>query len=136
VNYTIGLINESRIKNADLTAAINNALPQGNVISVYNVISAANLTNDPTAKLLRLSEDSIFNEIFTESFYDVIRAAKDRFADFSQNANFHRIMRELKKNPNLARQRLLNPKNPEGSPSQTFYAKAILDELAKHYTAR
>jgi Protein of unknown function (DUF3644) len=58
VNYTIGLVNESRIKNADLTAAINNALPQGNVISVYNVISAANLTNDPAAKLLRLSEEN------------------------------------------------------------------------------
>jgi EC042_2821-lke REase/Protein of unknown function (DUF3644) len=135
VNYTIGLVNESRIKNADLTAAINNALPQGNVISIYNVISAANLTNDPAAKLLRLSEESIFNEIFTESYYDVIRMAKERFSDFSQNAEFHRIMGELKENPNLAKRRLLNPKNPEGS-AQTFYAKRILDELAKHYTAK
>lgn len=135
VNYTIGLVNESRIKNADLTAAINNALPQGNVISVYNVISAANLTNDPSAKLLRLSEESIFNEIFTESFYDIVRTAKERFSDFSQNSEFHAIMRELKKNPNLARTRLLNPKNPDGS-SQTFYNKTALDELAKHYTMK
>src|SRR5690348_15309004 len=59
VNYTIGLVNESRIKNADLIAAINNTIPQGNAIAVYNVISAANLTNDPTAKALRLSEESI-----------------------------------------------------------------------------
>jgi hypothetical protein len=135
VNYTIGLVNESRIKNADLTAAINNALPQGNMISVYNVISAANLTNDPAAKLLRLSEDSIFNEIFTESYYDVLRAAREQFVDFSQNAEFHRIMGELKENPNLAKRRLLNPRNPGGS-GQTFYTKKILDELAKHYTAK
>jgi hypothetical protein len=113
VNYTIGLVNESRIKNADLTAAINNALPQGNVISVYNVISAANLTNDPAAKLLRLSEESIFNEIYTESYSDVIKAAKDRFLDFSQNAELHKIMAGLKENPNLARRRLLNPKNAD-----------------------
>ena len=129
VNYTIGLVNESRIKNADLTAAINNALPQG------NVISAANLTNDTSAKLLRLSEESIFNEIFTESFYDIVKTAKKRFSDFSQNSEFHAIMREVKKNPNLARVRLLNPRNPDGS-SQTFYSKTALDELAKHYTMK
>jgi hypothetical protein len=135
VNYTIGLVNESRIKNADLTAAINNSLPQGNVISVYNVISAANLTNDPTAKLLRLSEDSIFNDIFTESYYDVVRAAKERFSNFTQNSDFHKIMGELKEDPNLAKRRLLNPRNPHGS-AQTFYAKKILDALGKHYTAK
>jgi hypothetical protein len=135
VNYTIGLINESRIKNADLTAAINNALPQGNVIAVYNVISAANLTNDPSAKLLRLSEESIFDEIFTESYYDIVNAARRKFSDFSQNADFHKVMRDLRKNPNLARTRLLNPKNPEGS-RQTFYSKNVVDELTKHYTAR
>ena len=135
VNYTIGLVNEARIKNADLTAAINNSLPQGNVIAVYNVISAANFTNDPQAKLLRLSEDSIFNEIFTESYYDVVKAAKERFADFSQNSDFHKIMGELKEDPNLARRRLLNPKNPSGS-GQTFYAKKILEELGKHYTPK
>jgi hypothetical protein len=135
INYTIGLVNESRIKNADLTAAINNALPQGNVIAVYNVISAANLTNDPSAKLLRLSEESIFGELFTESYFDVVSAAKQRFSDFSQNFEFHEIMRELKKNPNLARMRLLNPKKPAGS-QQTFYSKNIVDELEKHYTAR
>jgi hypothetical protein len=135
VNYTIGLVNESRIKNADLTAAINNALPQGNVIAVYNVISAANLSNDPSAKLLRLSEESIFGELFTESYYDIVSTAKQKFSNFSQNSEFHRIMRELKTNPNLARMRLLNPKNPKGS-QQTFYSKKILDELESHYTAR
>jgi hypothetical protein len=44
-------------------------------------------------------------------------------------------MRELKKNENLRRIRLLNPKNPKGA-SQSFYSKRIYDELAKHYAAR
>jgi hypothetical protein len=135
VNYTIGLVNESRIKNADLTAAISNALPQSNVIAVYNVISAANLTNDPSAKVLRLSEDSIFNELFTETYYDIVSTAKQKFSDFGQNSKFHGLMRELKKNTNLARARLLNLKNPGGQ-QQTFYSKSLVNELAKHYTAR
>jgi hypothetical protein len=135
VNYSIGLVNESRIKNADLTAAINNALPQGNVIAVYNVISAANLTNDPAAKAVRLNEESIFNDIFTESYYDVVRAAREMFVNFVQNAEFNQIMRGLKKDPNIARTRLLNPRNPNGG-QQTFYSKRIFDELMKHYKLR
>jgi hypothetical protein len=135
VNYSIGLVNESRIKNADLVAAINNALPQGNVLSVYNVISAANLTSDPTAKLVRLSEESIFNDIFTEGYYDVVRAAREMFSDFIQNAHFNEIMRALREDQNIARTRLLNPRNPNGG-QQRFYSKKIFDELAKHYKRR
>jgi hypothetical protein len=135
VNYSIGLFNETRIKNADLTASINNSVPNGNAIAVYNLISAANLTNDPSAKRLRLSEDSIFNDIFTESYYDVVATAKERFKDFVMNKQFYETMRELKKNSNIARTRLLNPRNPEGG-RQIFYSRKIFDELTKHYTLR
>jgi hypothetical protein len=135
VNYSMALVAESRIKNADLTAAINNAAPQGNVIAVQNVISAANLTNDPSAKQLRLSEESVYESLFTETYHDVVEAARKRFSDFTQDREFNDIMRGLKKNPNIARTRLLNPKNPNGS-HQTFYNEKILEELAKHYKER
>jgi hypothetical protein len=135
VNYSMALVAESRIKNADLTAAINNAEPQGTVIAIQNVISAANLTNDPSAKQLRLSEETVFDKLFTEGYHDILQLARKRFSDFSQNKEFNEIMRDLKKNPNLARTRLLNPKNPDGT-RQVFYNRAILDELAKHYKAR
>lgn len=79
VNYSMALVAESRIKNADLTAAINNAAPQGTVMAVQNVISAANLTNDPSAKQLRLSEESIYENLFPYTYYDVIDAAKKDF---------------------------------------------------------
>jgi hypothetical protein len=105
------------------------------VIAVYNVISAASLTNDLAAKTVRLSEESIFNDIFTEGYYDVVRAARGMFSDFVQNADFNQTMRELKKDPNIARTRLLNPRNPYGG-RQTFYSKKIFDELAKHYKLR
>ncbi len=133
VNYSIALLNESRIKNADLTAAINNALPQGDVIAVHNVISAAQLTNEPSAKLVRLSEESVFSNIFTETYADVLRTARERFVNFLQNTRFNQIMCELKKNPSIKKTRLLNPKNPNGG-GKDFYHKRIYDELAKHYT--
>jgi hypothetical protein len=133
VNYSIALLNESRIKNADLTAAINNSLPQGDVIAVHNVISAAQLTNEPSAKLVRLSEESVFSSIFTETYADVLRTVRERFVDFLQNARFNQIMSELKKNPSLKKTRLLNPKNPSGG-GKDFYHKRIYVELAKHYT--
>lgn len=135
VNYSIGLINESRIKNADLIAAINNQGTQKNVMTVLNVISSAKLSNDPNAKLLRLSEESIFTELFTEGYYDIVEAAEKRFSDFKLNKDFYALMKEIKANPNLARKRLQNPKKPDGQ-SQTFYTKAVLDELAKHYSIR
>src|SRR5208337_3465745 len=125
--------NESRIRNADLTAAINNSVPQGNVIAVHNVISEARLTDNSSAKQVRLSEDSIFSNIFTETYADVLRAARERFADFLQNARFNGIMGEMKKDPSIRRTRLLNPKNPNGG-GKDFYHKRIYDELAKHYT--
>jgi EC042_2821-lke REase/Protein of unknown function (DUF3644) len=135
VNYSMALVAESRIKNADLTAAINNAIPQGNIIAIQNVISSANLTNDPSAKKLRLSEESVYDNLFPHTYYDVIDAAKKRFSNFHQNKQFNDIMRELKKNPNLARNRFLNPKNQAGT-HQTFYSNLILDELAKSYKER
>jgi EC042_2821-lke REase/Protein of unknown function (DUF3644) len=132
VNYSMALVAESRIKNADLVAAINNATPQGNVIAIHNVVSAANLTNDPSAKQLRISEDTVFDNLFPLTYYEVIDAAKKRFSNFTRNRQFNDLMRELKRSPNLARVRLLNPKNPEGQ-HQTFYSRLIMDELAKKY---
>ncbi len=134
VNYSLALINESRVKNADLVAAISNATPQPNVITVHNIVSGATLTQNPGAKLIRIAEESVFSSIFTETYDDVLRTARERFSDFLQNARFNRIMRELKKNPNIRRTRLLNPKNPSGG-GKDFYHKRIYDELAKHYTA-
>lgn len=132
VNFSIALVNESRIKNADLTAAINNATPQGNVIAVKNIISAASLTSDASARLVRLEEETVYGELFTDTYYDVVRKAREMFVDFTQNSEFNEIMRELKKDGNLMRIRLLNPRNPKGA-SQNFYSKQIYDELSKHY---
>jgi sigma54-dependent transcription regulator len=135
VNYSMALLNESRIKNADLIAAISNAAPQEGVIVVHNVIARANLTTDPSAKQIRLSEESVFSTIFTETYADILAVSRRMFGDFSQNARFNSIMRRLKKDPSLRKRRPLDPKTPEGY-GKDFYHKRIYDELAKHYTLR
>jgi len=134
VNYSLALVNESRIKNADLIAAINNATPQPNAIAVHNIVSCGTVTFDSAAKQVRIAEESVFSSIFTETYDDVLRTARVRFGDFLQNAHFYEIMRELKKNPNIRRIRFLNPKNPDGV-GKDFYHRRVYDELAKHYTS-
>lgn len=111
VNYSMALINESRIKNADLIAAISNAGPQEGVLVVHNVIARASLTTDPSAKQVRLSEESVFSTIFTETYSDVLAASRKMFSDFSQNARFNSIMRRLKRDPNLRKRRPLRSEN-------------------------
>ena len=133
VNYSVALVNESRVKNADLVAAINNADPQPNVIAVHNIVSGGSLSLDPTAKQIRITEESVFSAIFTETYDDVLRTARHKFGNFLQNARFNKIMAELKKDPNIRKTRLLNPKNPNGG-GKDFYHKRIYEELAKHYT--
>jgi hypothetical protein len=135
VNYSMALFNESRIKNADLIAAISNATPQESVLVVHNVIARANFTTDPSAKQIRLSEESIFSTIFTETYGDVLATCRKMFGDFSQNARFNTIMQELKKDPNLRKRRPLDPKTPDGC-GKDFYNKRIYDQLATHYTLR
>jgi Protein of unknown function (DUF3644)/EC042_2821-lke REase len=135
VNYSMALFNESRIKNADLIAAINNAVPQENLLVVHNVIAGATFTTDPSARQLRLSEETIYSDIFTETYAEVVANARRRFSDFSQDSRFNEIMRQLKVNPNIRKLRLLDPNNPNSS-RKDFYHRRIYDELAKFYTSR
>jgi hypothetical protein len=135
VNYSVALINESRVKNADLVAAINNANPQPHSIVVHNVISGGNLVQDPAAKPIRIVEETLYGTIFTETYREVVRKAREKFVDFIQNIRFNKIMDELKKDPNIRTTRLLDPNNPDGA-AKDFYHKRIYDELAKYYTAK
>jgi uncharacterized protein DUF3644 len=134
-NFSMALFNETRIKNADLIAAIRNAPPYGEALVVHNVIARANFTTDPSARQVRLREESIYSDIFTESYVEVVANARRKFCNFSQDSHFNEIMRQLKGDPNIRNVRLLDPRNPKSS-RKDFYNKRIYDELAKHYTAR
>jgi hypothetical protein len=134
VNYSVALINESRVKNADLIAAINNSVPQENLFVVHNVIAGASFTSESSARQVRLSEDTILS-IFSETYADIVANARKKFSDFKQNPRFNGIMRRLKEDPNIKVSRSLDPRNPKSS-QQNFYHKRIYAELAKFYTPR
>ena len=112
---------------------INNASLQPNVIAVHNVISSGTLVQHPSARPIRIIEETLYGTIFTETYSDVVRNAREKFSDFSQNPRFNQIMQEIKRNPNIRTPRLLDPHNPDSS-AKDFYHKRIYDELAKHYT--
>lgn len=133
VEFNMSLLNVKRIKNADLIAGIDNSTTQDNTITIKNIITDAVLSNSPSAKEIRIKEDHLFNDVYTEKYYAVIENARQLFSDFKQNKRFNHLMAKFKEDPNLHRVRLLDPDNPNSS-KKSFYSKQIYEELAKHYT--
>lgn len=90
------------------------------------------VTNDPTATAVMLSEEDITDKYPWD--YDVLstRLSK-RYSDFKMNSKYHRIRKKLEKDKRFAYERLLNPKNPNGS-KKTFYNPNIQKEFDGHYT--
>lgn len=135
VDFSMNLTNEKRIKNADIIAGINNANSQGNIIVIQEAPEDFRITSDPKAKERRISEEHVFQVLFTETYAAVAREARRSFSDFKQNYEFNRLMAKFKKDPNLCRVRYLNPSNPKGA-KQEFYSKEIYKELAEYYTLK
>jgi hypothetical protein len=134
VEYKMSLMNEKRVKNADIVAAINNSQEQPINIRVEDQDKGFRLSDDPNAKEIRISEDDVYKTVFTEEYSKIIKEAKSRFKDFKQGKKFNSIMRELKQKQTLHRVRSLDPENPKIA-RKDWYSKKIYDELAKYYDA-
>jgi hypothetical protein len=132
VEYRMSLINEKRVNNADIVAAINNVDPQTATFAVVNAGGSMRLTDDANAKEIRLTEEDLYSKIFTEEYSTVTAEARRRFKDFKLGARFHEIMRELKKDATLHRVKYLDPNNPR-SLKKDWYSKKVYEELAKFY---
>jgi len=133
VDFKMNLINETRIKNADLIAGINNSVQQDNVITLLNIMSNVKISDNPDAKEIRIKEAHLLDDLYTETYYDVVKHCKGIFLDFKQNPDFNAIMSRLKSNPELHYVRYLDPRRKGGS-SKDYYSKKIYDELGKYYT--
>lgn len=130
--FNIALINESRIKNADIIAGITKDETESK-LSISNVLGTIKVTNDDTAKRVMIEEESLFKTIYTIPYDDVVKKARQIYSDFKQNANFNRIMKEIKENPSIHRKRFLDVVNKTGI-GRDFYSSEIFSELGKHYT--
>lgn len=132
VDYRISLINEKRIKNADIIAGISGNPDAENIIVVQNSLSDVVISNDPSAKKIRVTEESLYDDIYTESYRTVTTKSREIFSGFVQGKEFNRIMKNIKQDPSLHKKRYLDPSSSKGS-NRSWYSKAIYDELAKHF---
>jgi hypothetical protein len=132
-SFKMALMNESRIKNADVVAAITKDKSNAS-INVENVIDKFILVTDESTegvKHVKIDEESLFKTIYTLAYPEVFKKCKEYFIDFKQNKEFHDLLNKLKKNPNLYKKRYANVLKPTNY--QGFYSEKIFEELGRHY---
>lgn len=89
------------------------------------------LSNDPNAQELRLTEEQI-KDRYPLTYKDLTAKCRERFSDFKLDQKHHRLRKNLRNNRRFGFERKLHPDNPK-STKTWFYSYAILRELAKHY---
>jgi len=132
--FNVAVVNENRIKNADIIVGITKDKSVANVL-ISNDLGMYNITNDGSAKKVQIQEESLFKTIYVLSYYQVRNMSQELFSDFKQNAKFNRIMKSLKDNPTFNNKRYLDFNNKTGV-GQDWYTHAIFEELKKHYTLK
>lgn len=91
-------------------------------------------TNDPNAPEMRLSEAAEL-DMYPLTYNELTSTLTTRYEDFVINNEYHKIRKSLVGDLRYAKERLLNPKNPQSSKT-CFFSRAILDEFDKHYKLR
>ena len=134
MTYKMSVINENRVKNADIIAAITKNSKEA-TINVDNVLGKLELTDDETAKKVKIEEDSLYDKIYTENYNDIVRESRKTFTDFIKNTRFNKIMKGLKGNPNFHKVRFLDIKKQSGG-GKDYYTKRVYEELGKHFKSR
>ncbi|MBL7839771.1 MAG: DUF3644 domain-containing protein [Cyclobacteriaceae bacterium] len=134
LTYKMSVLNENRIKNADIVAAITKNSSDA-TISVDNVLGKIELTDDEGVKKVKVEEESLYEKLYTETYNDVIKKCRVMFSDFSKNAKFNKIMKGLKGNPNFHKYRFLDVKRQSGG-TKDYYTINVYDELSKHFKAQ
>jgi hypothetical protein len=91
------------------------------------------LTDDPNAPAIRLEEEEILKKKYPLDYKALTEKLKKRFEDFKINKKFHKLRKELMKDPKLSRTRYLDPSNPRSS-KKDFYSPNIIRKFDKHYS--
>jgi len=90
-----------------------------------------NITNDPSAPAVRLSENDMM-EKYPWSYEILNTRLRKRYKDFKVNAEYHALRKTISKDSKYCLHRLLNPTNPQSSSTQ-FFNPNILKEFDKVY---
>ncbi|MFA5777886.1 MAG: ATP-binding protein [Candidatus Paceibacterota bacterium] len=87
------------------------------------------LTDDPSAFAVR---EEVILKNYPLVYADLIKKVSNRYSNFKNNKDFHKLKRKLMENSKYSHVRYLNPKNKNGS-RQHFYSESIIREFDKHY---
>jgi hypothetical protein len=91
-------------------------------------------TDDPNAPAVAIREEDVLKN-YPLTYRKLSDTVKRRYSNFLENNAYHKVRKELEKDPKFCLQRLLDPANPKSS-RQRFYNANILQELDKHYTVK
>ena len=90
-------------------------------------------TNDPNAPLINVSDNQIISA-FPWTYEDLTVKCRDRYANFKTNQDFHEVMKQVKKDPNCAFERKLDPTRTGGPRQWRYKPQPTLELLDARYT--
>ena len=93
------------------------------------------MTNDPSAPLVRVSDDEALSK-YSATYGKVVDKCRERYSDFVQNSKFHKLMVQVKADPECAYERKLNPTSENTSTAFFYSLDATLAKLDKSYTRK
>ena len=92
------------------------------------------LSNDPHAKKITLSDEQI-REKYPLDYKALSKKCKERYIDFLENSDYHKVRQSFEGNQKYAYNRYLDPGNTKSS-RKTLYSSAILNEFDQLYTKK
>jgi len=95
---------------------------------------AVQLTNDPNAPSVRLTDEQI-RERYPWDYEQLTKKCSDRYDDFKCNTKYHTVRKGILADPRYGAIRYLDPGNAK-SASKPFFNPNIMNELDKHYTQK
>ena len=93
---------------------------------------AAQITNDPDAPAVRLTDEQI-REKYPWDYQKLTEECAKRYSDFKQDKTYHAVRKGLMTDSRFGTIRFLDPGNSK-SQKKPFFNPNILNELDKHYT--
>ena len=129
LGFDIYLESAKTIKNSDLLVAITS---QDSADANFSKTSKVQFTNDPDAQRVNLS-DQEFMKQYPLSYKELCLGCKNTIFGFKQGKKFHGIVSEIKKDPQFAYKRKLNPNNLK-SVETIFYADCVINVIAHRYS--
>ena len=93
---------------------------------------AAQITNDPNAPAVRLTDEQI-REKYPWDYQKLTEECAKRYSDFKQDKTYHAVRKGLMTDSRFGTIRFLDPGNSK-SQKKPFFNPNILNELDKHYT--